>query len=294
MPRALRWVRALWRRLLAFPVGVHAALPAPRHDHDLPVRGARPAWNIIAGYCGQISLGHAVFFGTGRLHLALLVKELGLTPWAGMVAGVAVAVALSQVIGYPVFRLRGHYFAIATIAVGEIVQALVVNWDAVGGARGVFVPIRRPDSLLNFQFHQIEANYYYIALGPPPPGPRGDAADRALAPGLLLPRHPRGSGRGGGLGVDVARAEAPGDGHLGGAHRHGRDVLRAVHPLHRPRVGLPPVAVDPHLPGGGARGGRHPLGAAARGRHARAAPEGTRVMLRGHRQGDRSPRSTAR
>jgi len=82
-----------------------------------------------------------------------------------MLAGALVAVALSQVIGYPVFRLRGHYFAIATIAVGEIVQTLVINWDWVGGARGLFVPIKRPDSFLNFQFHQSKQTYYYIALG---------------------------------------------------------------------------------------------------------------------------------
>jgi branched-chain amino acid transport system permease protein len=123
------------------------------------------AWNIIAGYCGQISLGQAVFFGVGAYTSSLLFKETGLTPWAGMVAGAILAVIVSQVIGYPVFRLRGHYFAIATIAVGEIVQALVVNWDLIGGARGVFVPIKRPDSLLNFQFHQSKAFYYYIALG---------------------------------------------------------------------------------------------------------------------------------
>jgi len=123
------------------------------------------AWNLLAGYCGQISLGHAVFFGTGAYTSSVLGKELGLTPWAGMVAGVALAVALSQLIGYPVFRLRGHYLAIATIAVGEIVQTLMLNWDWVGAARGFFVPIKRPDSFVNFQFHQSKQTYYYIALG---------------------------------------------------------------------------------------------------------------------------------
>lgn len=123
------------------------------------------AWNILAGYCGQISLGHAVFFGIGAYTSTLLVREVALSPWLGMVAGAAVAAAVSQVIGYPVFRLRGHYFAIATIAVGEIVQTLMINWDWAGGARGVFVPIKRPDSLVNFQFHESKAVYYYIALG---------------------------------------------------------------------------------------------------------------------------------
>lgn len=150
---------------LAFPAVF--TLPFPRHVMIMIfLYGAlATAWNIIAGYCGQISLGQAVFFGIGAYTSSLLFRDAGVTPWAGMIAGVALAVGVSQVVGYPVFRLRGHYFAIATIAVGEIVQALVVDWDAIGGARGVFVPIRRPDSLLNFQFHQSKAFYYYIALG---------------------------------------------------------------------------------------------------------------------------------
>ena len=126
------------------------------------------AWNVLAGYCGQISLGHAVFFGTGAYTSTVLLRQdwLGVwaSPWIGMALGALLAALLSQVIGFPVFRLRGHYFAIATIAVGEIVQTIVINWDAVGGARGLFVPIKRPDSLANFQFHESKQTYYYIAL----------------------------------------------------------------------------------------------------------------------------------
>lgn len=150
---------------LAFPAVV--TLPFPRHVMIMVfLYGALgSAWNILAGYCGQISLGHAVFFGTGAYTSSLLVRELALSPWLGMAAGAAVAVLLSQAIGHPVFRLRGHYFAIATIAVGEITQTLVANWDWAGGARGLFVPIQRPDSLVRFQFHDSRAVYYYIALG---------------------------------------------------------------------------------------------------------------------------------
>ena len=151
--------------LLAFPLVF--TLPFPRHVMIMIFLYAMlaQAWNLLAGYCGQISLGHAVFFGAGAYTSSVLVKEFGLTPWIGMLAGALVAVALSQLIGYPVFRLRGHYFAIATIAVGEIVQTLMINWDWVGGARGLFVPIKRPDSFLNFQFHESKQTYYYIALG---------------------------------------------------------------------------------------------------------------------------------
>jgi branched-chain amino acid transport system permease protein len=141
--------------------------PFPRHVMIMIfLYGAlATAWNVLAGYCGQISLGHAVYFGIGAYTSTLLVREALVTPWLGMIAGAVLAVLVSQGIGYPVFRLRGHYFAIATIGVGEIVQTLVLNWDWAGGARGLFVPIKRPDSLLNFQFHESKAVYYYIALG---------------------------------------------------------------------------------------------------------------------------------
>jgi branched-chain amino acid transport system permease protein len=151
--------------VLAFPLVF--VRPFPRHVMIMIfLYGAlATAWNILAGYCGQISLGHAVYFGLGAYASTLLVREAALTPWLGMLAGAALAVIVSQAIGYPVFRLRGHYFAIATIGFGEIVQTIVLNWDRVGGARGLFVPIKRPDSLLNFQLHESKAYYYYIALG---------------------------------------------------------------------------------------------------------------------------------
>jgi branched-chain amino acid transport system permease protein len=153
---------------LAFPLVF--TLPYPR---DVMIRiflfaMLATAWNVLAGYCGQISLGHAVFFGAGAYTSTLLLQQTWLgvwaSPWVGMALGALVAALLSQIIGYPVFRLRGHYFAIATIAVGEIVQTIVINWDAVGGARGLFVPIKRPDSLVNFQVHESKQTYYYIAL----------------------------------------------------------------------------------------------------------------------------------
>ncbi|MBI2154709.1 MAG: branched-chain amino acid ABC transporter permease [Candidatus Rokubacteria bacterium] len=150
--------------LLAFPLLV--TLPHRRHVMIMIFLYAMlaTAWNILAGYCGQISLGHAIFFGLGAYTSTTLLKHAAISPWIGMLAGAAVAVVVSQAIGFPVFRLRGHYFAIATIALGEIIQTLFINWDWIGGARGVFVPIRRPDSFVYFQFNESKQNYYYIAL----------------------------------------------------------------------------------------------------------------------------------
>jgi branched-chain amino acid transport system permease protein len=122
------------------------------------------AWNLLGGYCGQISLGNAVFFGIGAYTSSVLGLWWGVSPWAGMLAGAGLAVLVSQAIGFPCFRLRGHYFAIATIGIGEIVQTVAINWDAIGGARGIWLPIK-PETLVNFQFHRAKWVYYYIALG---------------------------------------------------------------------------------------------------------------------------------
>ncbi len=121
------------------------------------------AWNILGGYAGQVSFGHAVFFGTGAYTSTLLLQHLGLTPWLGMLAGAAVAAALALVVGYPTFRLAGHYFAIATIVVGEIAHTLVRSSDVVGGARGLFLPIL-PTALINYQFQETRVPYYFVAL----------------------------------------------------------------------------------------------------------------------------------
>ena len=150
--------------VLAFPLVF--VRPFPRHVMIMIfLYGAlATAWNILAGYCGR-SRSDTPSTSASAPTPTLLVREAALTPWLGMLAGAGLAVLVSQAIGYPVFRLRGHYFAIATIGFGEIVQTVVLNWDRIGGARGLFVPIKRPDSLLNFQFHESKAVYYYIALG---------------------------------------------------------------------------------------------------------------------------------
>ncbi len=121
------------------------------------------AWNLLGGYAGQISFGHAVFFGAGAYTSTLLLLRLGVSPWLGMLAGAAVAVALALLIGLPTFRLTGHYFAIATLVVGEIVATVVTNAEPLGGARGLFPPIL-PSGLANFEFHEARVPYYFVAL----------------------------------------------------------------------------------------------------------------------------------
>jgi branched-chain amino acid transport system permease protein len=164
-----RWGRTVvWTgvglALLAYPFVFTAPYPRDLMTKVFLFALLAQAWNLLGGYCGQISLGNAVFFGVGAYTSSMLVLRAGLSPWAGMLAGMALAAGLSLAIGFPCFRLRGHYFAIATIAIGEIVQTVALNWEVVGGARGLSLPIR-PETLVHFQFHRAKWPYYYLALG---------------------------------------------------------------------------------------------------------------------------------
>ena len=120
-------------------------------------------WNVIGGYAGQVSFGNAAFFGVGAYTTAILLVNSNVNPWLGMLAGCVLSVGLAVVVGYPCFRLRGHYFAIATIAVGEIMVVIFTNWDYVGAAVGIYMPILE-ESFTNFEFHSSKIPYYYIIL----------------------------------------------------------------------------------------------------------------------------------
>ncbi len=121
-------------------------------------------WNVLAGYCGQISLGQAVFFGIGAYSAAFLFSHFHVSPWLGMAVGVVVSAAVALLIGFPTFRLKGHYFAIATLVIGEIGQTIFINWEYVGGATGIWIPIERESPWFAFQFHENKLPYYYIGL----------------------------------------------------------------------------------------------------------------------------------
>ena len=120
------------------------------------------AWNWLGGYAGQVSLAHAVFFGLGAYTNGMLQTIFHVNPWPATLAAMLVVGLLSVLIGLPCFRLSGHYFAIATIAVGEIVKVIFINWKAAGGAVGLYIPLR-DNSIANFQFHS-KIPYYYIIL----------------------------------------------------------------------------------------------------------------------------------
>jgi len=120
------------------------------------------AWNLVGGYAGQVSVGHAVFFGAGAYAALAAYSHFQLPPLAGIPLGVLIAVLIAALIGMPTLRLSGHYFSMATIAVAELVRVLVSNWDWVGGAQGISGPAV-PRTFLDLSFTSA-LPYYYIFL----------------------------------------------------------------------------------------------------------------------------------
>ncbi len=121
------------------------------------------AWNIMGGYAGMFSFGQAAFFGIGAYTSSFLLVTFHVNPWIGLMAGGVVAALMAAAIGYPCSNLRGHYFAIATIAFGEIVRIHFNNWKLVNAAEGITIPMVN-ESLANFMFHSSKLPYYYIIL----------------------------------------------------------------------------------------------------------------------------------
>src|SRR5262249_36018914 len=122
------------------------------------------SWNILGGYCGHISLGHALYFGLGAYTTTILFTKFGVLPWFGMLGGGLMSALIALALGYPCFRLRGHYFVIATIVIAEIAYLLFLNWDWAGAALGIDVRVRS-DSWVTFQFARSKLPYFYFALG---------------------------------------------------------------------------------------------------------------------------------
>ncbi len=121
------------------------------------------AWNIIGGYCGQVSFGHSVFFGIGAYGAGMAVVTYGGVPWTGILIGMLAAAAVAVFISYPCFKLSGHYFAIATFAIVEIFNRVFLVWDWVGGALGLDYPLVE-EGFKNLMWYDSKMHYYYCAL----------------------------------------------------------------------------------------------------------------------------------
>ncbi len=127
-------------------------------------------WNVIGGWAGQFDFGPQVFFAIGAYVAALLFVHRGVEAWLGMLAAIVVAVALCAVLTYPLTGLRGHYFAIATVAIWMIAQPIGATWEFIGGSQGLFIPVKPHSGVvatalsLQFSGPTKALGYYYSAL----------------------------------------------------------------------------------------------------------------------------------
>ena len=112
------------------------------------------SWNIIGGYTGYASFGNSVFYGLGSYGVAIAMVQWNLPFGVGLALGAVLAVAFALLIGLPVLRLRGHYFAICTLALAEVMTAIVSNLEIAGRNTGLVLPLLRGDAL-----------FYELSLG---------------------------------------------------------------------------------------------------------------------------------
>ena len=126
------------------------------------------AWNLLAGVCGQVSFGHAAFFGIGAYASALLVAKAGFNPFLAMVVAAMVGVLGGLIIGIPAFRLRGPYFALSILGFAEVMKLLTLNLTRLTeGSKGIFnipslPPIKLGGTVFDFYISRT-TNYYLVA-----------------------------------------------------------------------------------------------------------------------------------
>jgi branched-chain amino acid transport system permease protein len=120
------------------------------------------AWNLLTGYGGQFSLGHSIFFGVGAYTTGVLLARYGITPWLGIFVGAFLAGLNGLALGVPFFRLKSHWFTLATIAASTIYMLTFTVWDYVGGSVGLNLPIVPKE--LAFYYMYYQGPYFYALL----------------------------------------------------------------------------------------------------------------------------------
>jgi branched-chain amino acid transport system permease protein len=125
------------------------------------------AWNILGGYAGQFSFGHAAYYGLGAYTSTVLLVDYGISPWLGMIAGAGVAALFGLASGYLSFRygLKGPYFALATFAFAEMLRLIGSELELINTSVGIHIPPIGGDSWARFQFDSTLSNYYFVILG---------------------------------------------------------------------------------------------------------------------------------
>lgn len=148
--------------LLVFPVLPHSSFAMATMIQFLMFSVYGMGWNTIGGYGGQVDLGKAQYVGIGAYTTAVMMIRWDVPFWVSLPIGMGLAICWSFIIGYPLFRLKGHYFAIATIATSLILKDLFESWSFIGGARGLKIPLR--GDMPNFLYIQFRQDYYYYYI----------------------------------------------------------------------------------------------------------------------------------
>lgn len=125
------------------------------------------AWNIMMGFVGQLSLGHAIYIGLGGYTAAVLFSYFGISPWLGSLAAMLLAVLCGAIIGFLAFRFRvaGVYFAILTIAFAEFARIGFDHFTYVGGSAGFFLPVSNYSQSDLWILRGKPIMFYYLSLG---------------------------------------------------------------------------------------------------------------------------------
>jgi branched-chain amino acid transport system permease protein len=167
---ARRWSRAWpWAAGLAVALAVPLVVRNPFHLHVAmlvlmwTLLGA--AWNVLGGFAGQVSFGHASLFGVGAYTTIILLLKAGIAPWWGIPIGGLAAALTSLPIGLICFRLRGPYFSLSTLAVAEILRLVALNWDAVtNGPEGYLITHLPPFPLLGERVNWEAKEPFYVTV----------------------------------------------------------------------------------------------------------------------------------
>jgi branched-chain amino acid transport system permease protein len=127
---------------------------------------AGQAWNIMMGFAGQLSLGHALYVGLGAYTTAALFFHFGVSPWVGLPVALATSALAGAVIGFLAFRfgVAGVYFAILTIAFAEFARIGFDHWGWVGGSAGLFVPVANYTENNLWTLRGSPRMFYYVIL----------------------------------------------------------------------------------------------------------------------------------
>jgi branched-chain amino acid transport system permease protein len=125
------------------------------------------AWNIMGGYTGLFSFGHVMFYGIGAYTSTVLLVDYSLSPWVGMLVGALIAGAFGAFIGYLLsrFGVKGHFFALGTFAIAEMVRLLATEFEFINTSIGLHIPLVRGDSWIRLQFEETLSSYYFVILG---------------------------------------------------------------------------------------------------------------------------------